>query len=140
MSDRLMTVEQAAERLNLHPKTVLRYIRDGRLEAKRIGKAYRIAGAALDAFSGLARGAAAGGAGARATCILELPGLSAEAAERVVTLLHAAAMTGDSETPPLHLETAFDPSGPVLKVVLIGAPSDIGRLLEMVDLHVRDRR
>jgi excisionase family DNA binding protein len=38
----LVTVEQAAEELKLHPKTVLRYIHEGRLEATRIGKAYRI--------------------------------------------------------------------------------------------------
>ena len=38
MSTTLFTVEQAAQRLNLHPKTVLRYIRDGQLPATRVGK------------------------------------------------------------------------------------------------------
>ena len=31
MSQQLVTVEQAAQELSLHPKTVLRYIRDNRL-------------------------------------------------------------------------------------------------------------
>ena len=35
MSGELYTVEQAAESLQLHPKTVLRLIRDGRLKASR---------------------------------------------------------------------------------------------------------
>jgi excisionase family DNA binding protein len=55
MSGSLYTVEQAAERLKLHPKTVLRMIRDGRLKAARIGKAYRIAGEELDAVAGVVR-------------------------------------------------------------------------------------
>ncbi len=38
MHSYLYTVDQVAERLNLHAKTVRRYIRGGRLKAKRIGK------------------------------------------------------------------------------------------------------
>jgi excisionase family DNA binding protein len=52
MSEELYTVEMAAERLKLHPKTVLRFIRDGRLRATRIGKSYRILRSDLDAFGG----------------------------------------------------------------------------------------
>ena len=37
MSETLLSVDQAAEQLKLHPKTVIRYIRDGRLPAARIG-------------------------------------------------------------------------------------------------------
>ncbi len=50
--DDLCTVETAAAHLQVHRKTVLRYIRDGRLPATRIGKAYRIQRADLDAFAG----------------------------------------------------------------------------------------
>lgn len=41
------------------------------------------------------------------------------------------ALTGDAETPPLHLETVFDPLAARLKVVLIGDPSDVGRTMDM---------
>ena len=37
MSGELYTVEQAADRLKLHAKTVLRMIREGRLKAVRLG-------------------------------------------------------------------------------------------------------
>ena len=50
MSDALITVEQAAEQLKLHPKTVLRHIREGRLPATRIGKSYRLRAADVDEF------------------------------------------------------------------------------------------
>jgi len=139
MSDRLITVEEAAERLNLHPKTVLRYIHDGRLAATRIGKSYRIAKADLDAFGGMASGSSEAGTRARTTCIVDLPGVSADGAERLTAFLHAAAMAGDAGTPPLHLQTAFDPASGSMKVVAIGVPSDVGRLLEMLHLQLKDR-
>ena len=55
MSAELFTVEQAADRLKLHPKTVLRMIHEGRLKATRLGKAYRISGDDLDAAAGVTR-------------------------------------------------------------------------------------
>ena len=137
MSDRLVTVEETAERLNLHPKTVLRYIRDGRLKAARIGKSYRITNADLDEFAGVASGET--DTQARTTCIVDIPGISVQSAERLASFLHSAALAGDSATPPLHLETAFDASTGTMKVVVIGAPSDVGKLLEMLHLQLRSR-
>lgn len=139
MPNSLFTVAQAAQQLNLHPKTVLRYIRDGRLSATRMGKSYRIPRAELDAFAGLARGSAQAGPEARTTCITDIPGVTVEAAERVATFLHSVAMTGDASTPPMHLQTSFDPLAQTLKIVVIGSPLDVGRVLEMLNLHTRVR-
>ncbi|PLP56283.1 DNA-binding protein [Mesorhizobium loti] len=134
MSEILLSVDQAAEQLKLHPKTVIRYIRDGRLPATRIGKSYRIEQARLDAFAGVASGHAA--AEARATCVIDIPNMTLQRAERLATFLGAAAMTGDASTPALHLSTAFDPAAGNLKVVLIGSPSDTASLLEMMQLQL----
>jgi excisionase family DNA binding protein len=139
MANELVTVEQAAERLKLHPKTVLRYIRDGRLQAVRIGKAYRIDQAKLDAFAGVSSGHASEADNPRTTCIVDIPRLEVEGADRLATLLNAAAMSGDAETPPLQISTAYDPFAKTLKVVLIGCPSDVARLLEMLELQRRAR-
>ena len=40
--DNYLTTEQAAAKLQLHQNTVIRYIRDGRLKAIKVGNAYRI--------------------------------------------------------------------------------------------------
>jgi len=50
-----LTVKQVAAYLQLHKLTVYRYIRDGQLPASRVGKAYRIRRADLDAFLERAR-------------------------------------------------------------------------------------
>ncbi|NLK88301.1 MAG: helix-turn-helix domain-containing protein [Clostridiaceae bacterium] len=44
------TVEQISEILNIHPKTIQRYIREGRLPAVKIGKSWRITGHDLSVF------------------------------------------------------------------------------------------
>jgi excisionase family DNA binding protein len=51
VSDRLLRVCEAAERLGVDESTVRRYIRDGHLEASTLpGGAYRIRGSAIDAL------------------------------------------------------------------------------------------
>jgi excisionase family DNA binding protein len=52
VTKQLYTVEEIANRLNLHAKTIRRYITNGNLKAKRIGKEYRITRADFEAFAG----------------------------------------------------------------------------------------
>lgn len=42
MGDRYYSVEQISEMLKIHPKTIQRYIREGKLFASKIGKSWRI--------------------------------------------------------------------------------------------------
>jgi excisionase family DNA binding protein len=52
MKAAMLSIEQVAEHLGLHVKTVRNYVREGRLKAVRIGKQYRIAAADLAAMTG----------------------------------------------------------------------------------------
>ncbi len=52
METKTYTVGEVASLLQLHPKTVLRKIREGALSATRIGKQYRISAADLNSFGG----------------------------------------------------------------------------------------
>lgn len=40
--ERLMTPEEVAERLALTPKTVRRFLREGRLKAMKVGRLWRV--------------------------------------------------------------------------------------------------
>jgi excisionase family DNA binding protein len=53
MSDELLTVEKVAELLGLHPGTIRRFVREGRLKAKKVGKRWRILRSELDSFAGV---------------------------------------------------------------------------------------
>lgn len=50
MSSDYFTVEQISEKLNIHPKTIQRYIREGKLRAVKVGKAWRVSGHDLSIF------------------------------------------------------------------------------------------
>lgn len=51
MSKDFYTVEQISNMLNIHPKTIQRYIREGKLRATKIGKGWRITGHDLSTFT-----------------------------------------------------------------------------------------
>ncbi len=52
MEQRLYTVDEAAEFLQLHPKTLRRKIREGEIESTRVGKRYRLSEAQLRGYLG----------------------------------------------------------------------------------------
>lgn len=56
MRDKMLTVEEVANELRVHPETVRQWIRDGELIALDISKEYRILQSDLDAFIAKRRG------------------------------------------------------------------------------------
>lgn len=51
MEEKYYSVEQIAKMLDIHPKTIQRYIREGKLRANKIGKSWRITGHDLSVFT-----------------------------------------------------------------------------------------
>jgi excisionase family DNA binding protein len=133
MSEAFYTVEHAAERLKLHPKTVLRFIKDGRLRATRIGKAYRILGSDLDAFAGVTAHRRAIAAEARATLILDTPDVDPETAQRLSRFLPAARMGNETHADNMSLDIAYDPARRNLKIVMVGSPGDVAHMLKLIE-------
>ena len=130
MSEELYTVEQAAERLKLHAKTVLRAIREERLRATRVGKSYRILRSDLDAFAGVP--AAARAAGAQATAIVDIPDVGVDMANRLMGLLPAVLNGRTPGGPPVRADVVHDPAGRTLKVIIQASPADAGNLLSLI--------
>ena len=50
MTEKYYTVEQISQLLKVHPKTLQRYIREGKLRASKVGKSWRISGHDLSIF------------------------------------------------------------------------------------------
>jgi excisionase family DNA binding protein len=51
VEDELLTVEEAAARLKMHPVTVRRLLRDGQLPGRKVGtRQWRVSAAALKAY------------------------------------------------------------------------------------------
>lgn len=56
MADEMLTVDDVARELSVHPETVRQWIRDGELIALDISKEYRILRSDLNAFLATRRG------------------------------------------------------------------------------------
>jgi excisionase family DNA binding protein len=139
----LYSVEDVAELLGLHVKTVRGYVRDGRLEAVRIGRQYRITAQALEAFTGravpAARGAPAGGrASVEVSSIVQLDDVDPALMGRVSTLVISAsgAPHGDRQ---LRIETAYDVEKSRMKIIILGGPDTTAELLRLVGALLEDR-
>src|SRR5439155_4218712 len=125
------SVEQVAERLGLHVRTVRGYIRDGRLKAVRIGRQYRIAQADLDAFTG--RPVEAARPRVEVATVVEFDGIGAAAANRLSTLLVAGAQLPRDSTPPLRIQTTYDDARTRLKVIILGGVAATADVLHTID-------
>ena len=50
MSDKVLTPEQVGKVLQIHPLTVLKYIKSKKIKASKIGRVYRIKESSVDDF------------------------------------------------------------------------------------------
>jgi len=119
----LFTPEQAAEQLGLHVKTVRRYIREGRLDAVRMGKRYRVTRDALEAFAGVSLRSASQPSHHPTTevsTVLGIDSLSRDDAERLTTYLLASANGPRPADESLRVETIYYPERSRLKVIVHG--------------------
>ncbi|MEU8390385.1 helix-turn-helix domain-containing protein [Micromonospora sp. NPDC048843] len=133
MTEEVYSVEQVAERLNLHVRTVRGYIRSGRLRAVRIGKQYRIAASDLDALTGQAPTTPGVARQAEVSSIVQIDGVDRAAADRLGTLVLTSANTGHDQANPLRVQTVYDEQRNRMKIIILGDPAATAELLHLLD-------
>src|SRR5581483_2353805 len=105
MSDKVYTVEQFAELVKLHPKTVLRFIKEGRVRAVKVGRGYRILRSELEAMTGAVFGRP-DRSPVRVTSIIDIPEVDPQAAQRFGRMLPSLRMGRDTPEDPMSLDIA----------------------------------
>lgn len=140
MSGNLYTVAEAAGRLKLHVKTVLGFIRDGRLKATRVGKQYRIVQSDLDAFAGQHAPPAEVRRTRRVevSSIVEIDAVSLETATRAVTHLQGALKGRAPDDGHAQLDTIYYQEIGRLKLIITASPETTAQLLKFVPVLVAD--
>ncbi|NUR89303.1 MAG: helix-turn-helix domain-containing protein [Nonomuraea sp.] len=119
----MYTVEQVADLLGLHVKTVRGYVRDGRLNAVRIGRQYRVSPEDLAAFTGTPRPARH----VEASTIVQIDGADRAEVDRLSSLLLGSARN-------IRVQLLYDENRASLKIVIIGGVPETARLLDLVEL------
>jgi excisionase family DNA binding protein len=143
MSEQLFTVEQVAQSLNLHVRTIRNYVAAGKLKATRIGKQYRIARSDLDAFTG---GPSPAVDGRRmevygrtdATCVVQIEAISRDSADRLTGALIGAAKAPRALGALMNVSAAYDEERDSLRIVIMsGDLRATADLVSMVDALVK---
>ncbi|HKW10233.1 MAG TPA: helix-turn-helix domain-containing protein [Gemmatimonadaceae bacterium] len=122
----LYTAEDVAARLNLHVKTIRRFIREGKLPAKRIGKQYRITRAALDEFAGTSHADEAAALATRriiVSSIVDVDAIGPDESDRITALMTAGvnARRGAAGSP--RVDSLYDANASRLRVMITANPA-----------------
>lgn len=137
MRQELYSVEQVAEQLGLHVRTIRNYVRDGKLKATRIGKQYRITREDLEEFTGtsvVAPGAVADTRHAEVSSIVQIDGVDRPQADRITTYVTASINQGGMGR--LRVELAYDETRGVLKIIILGDLDITADVLRLIDVIV----
>jgi len=135
----LYTPDQVAQLLNLHVRTIRRYLREGRLKGKRIGKEYRITRADLDELTGDRTGAppvvpAVGRTRhVVASSIVDVDVISPEESHRVTTMLMASlnSRRGAGDFPSVN--SIYYPEQAKLRITITANLELTASMLELVN-------
>jgi excisionase family DNA binding protein len=144
MAQQLYSVEQVADLLGLHVKTVRNYVRDGRLKAVRIGKQYRISRDDLEVFTGhpvpgTARERANRERRVEVSTIVQIDAISPAAMSRLTTTL-TAAVAGEPHSPQVRVEAVYDEERGHLKLILLGGLDTVAGLLKITETLLEERQ
>ncbi|HTC50933.1 MAG TPA: helix-turn-helix domain-containing protein [Steroidobacteraceae bacterium] len=134
---RLLTIEQVAQILKLHVRTVRNYVRSGSLKATRIGKQYRIGLADLESFtgrplSGPDERVLSEGTQVDIATVITLEGVSAELAARITSLLLATAGVLRSIEQPVSVSTSYEEPQSRMRVLMAADLKGSSDLLSLI--------
>ena len=139
MDQDFYTIAEVARRLKLHVKTVLLYVRDGRLKATRIGKQYRVAKSDFDALAGGMNDVEPRRTRhVEVSSIVEIDAISLETATRAVTHLQGALKGRRPDDTHAQLDTIYYEDIGRLKLIISASPETTAQLLNFVPILIAD--
>jgi excisionase family DNA binding protein len=131
---RMYSLDQVAERLGLHVRTVRAYVRTGRMKAIRIGKQYRVAREELEAIVGASNlpEAVSRRRRAEASSVVQMDAVTENMALRVADHLRGVVKRPRDDDSALRVETIYDVGHAHLKVIVIGSLSAAANIFALL--------
>ena len=134
----LLSVDQVAEILKLHVRTIRNYVRSGALKATRVGKQYRIALGDLEAFTGqpvesLDDRSLAPAGRVEVSGVISVSGVTPALATRLTNALMATAKGPPGRVEPLAISTAYEVEHDRLRILLAADLPTTRSFLALID-------
>ena len=150
MNKTLYSVNEVSEILGLHPKTVQRFIREGKLNARKIGRAWKIHVDDLKVYShaelaGLetapSESTAAGAIEERlsVSAVIELRNAVDEEVSRISNTLIAVLNGKDPAWGKTRYDYFYQPETGTARFILYGKPAFISSIMKMLEPLLSER-
>ena len=129
MSEKFYSVMQLSSMLGIHPKTLQRYIREGKLRANKIGKSWRVSGHDLSVFTEQHPNLQASAAvdapthskpTFEASAVVDIDCIDQEQATRITNMLGGALHSKPSELGQSSMHIQYIPQADKLRISLWG--------------------
>jgi len=137
MQESYFTVEQIAQMLQMHPKTVQRYIREGKLRAEKVGKGWRVSGHDLSVFTESAP-VPDETPTAVVSCVADVYTADKAAAIRITNTLTAGLNSNPAGMGKSSMQTQYIPEEQMLRITLYGSARIVAAMLESIALLTED--
>ncbi len=139
--DRYYTVEQVSDLLSMHPKTIQRYIREGKLQAKKVGKGWRITGHDLSTF---AEGSGIDDTGfddpiedkITISTVIDIKVSCPEESIRITNMLTGAINSKQSDSGKSVMHTQYIEYEKMLRITLWGGITFVQKMLDIISIVV----
>ena len=132
MQESFYTVEQISELLQMHPKTVQRYIREGKLRAVKLGKGWRVSRHDLSVFTESVPTQGGEQPVTVVSCVADLYAVDRDAAIRLMNALSAAHTGKPADIGAGSLQTQYIPEERKLRVTLYGGARFTAAMLDAI--------
>ncbi len=132
MQEIYYTVEQIAQMLQMHPKTVQRYIREGKLRAVKVGKGWRINGHDLSVFTESTPVNSAEPPVAVVSCVADVYAANKDDAIRLVNTLTAGLNSKPASYGKSSMHTQYIPEEQKLRLTFNGGARTTAYLLDAI--------
>ena len=141
MNEFYYNVEQIAQMLSIHPKTIQRYIREGKLRATKIGKSWRVSGHDLSRFTegaNIASDESTVGHSAkertRASSVIDISVIGKDEAIRIINSLTAAMNVKPLEYGQASMHTQFLEIDNTVRITLWGNIQFMSSILNAIEV------
>ena len=142
MDESLYTVDRIAELLHMHPKTIQRYIREGKLRAAKLGKSWRVTGHDLSVFLQAhdIRPAAVPAPEVqaprvRASAVVDITVSGEDEANRFLSALQAAMQSRPPEWGQASLVTQYVMAESLARISLWGSAAFMAAVFDIIDQY-----
>ncbi len=133
MPDDLLSVDQVAQEVGLHPRTVRRFIREGRLKANKVGKQWRIHRQDLDALTGVETDKPRAADMIQVSTVVDILVDDERQADRIFTSMLAAVTAKGPEYGVVHYQSLYLKEERKARLMFWGDAAFIGNALLTVN-------